>query len=253
MTKLINEFVLHKNDNENIYLNKKSFRHYTDATALKEIIKSKSFRLSPLDDLNDPNETINAKNPKKIFVTCFCNNNAERVSMWLLYSGIQEGVSLIVKPSVMKNILCNITISGTTKKGKEIQLELDKDVTLKYNWVIYKAGNGKLRYKNNFVENTKTISNSFVKSFPRENEQEFRIIIEVKDKCKEQFKYIHINFPEAIIKDFKVQFGPKFPEKKNKEDFEFLLSKGIKKENIKNSDVVINEDYLIKLKQKLGA
>lgn len=196
---------------------KSRYWHYTNISALKSILTQKKIWLSDLGKSNDLFEKDRSKN-KHIYSVSFCNVNAERIPMWIIYSGLDKGGAIGFLPSSIKEILGNVSIFGIKDNRNEdaVPLRLDKDIKVSFNWVLYKSNNNKkIVYRNEGHsikrEEMKEIENlSFLKQYPWEYEHEFRIIVKVIGKTK---KYKRLELDISKAKDIQLKLGPCFPKK----------------------------------------
>lgn len=73
--------------------------HYTSLSSLALILKNRALRLSPLSNLDDPQESksrdlIGAALSRYIFVSCWTDDKTESIPMWNMYAGLEDGVRI---------------------------------------------------------------------------------------------------------------------------------------------------------------
>lgn len=74
-----------------------SLFHYTKLSVLELILANKTLRLTPLTELDDPEESRTAEGsgwPQYTFVSCWVGSKVESIPMWSMYAGLEEGVRI---------------------------------------------------------------------------------------------------------------------------------------------------------------
>ncbi len=236
---------------------KTGFWHYSSIDNINKILKTKSFVLGSLNNVNDNNEKrICGKKDIFLHTLCFCNSDSEKIPMWYLYSGILgKGASVGITPlnmtSLIKNIKTKVCAYDIFEK-KEI-CELKKcEYELQYGWTFYRktSEKNKIKYKNKWYEITEGADvfenkNYFVKDYPWEYEKEFRIIIE--NKSKKPYNHLKINIPDDVYENLKIRLAPELSEDEinevlHKDGFEELLSKKLIKSDLQISMGILNKN-----------
>ena len=234
---------------------KTRFWQYTNIEALSCIIKNKTLRASRFCDLNDKNEEKRCSDPKNTFVVCFCNTRVERVSMWIIYSGLDYGVSFGINPTDIRKLLKTIHIKGVKENGSCEELSINNgDAEVLFNWAVYKDDYGVCSYRNTICELDETerkqlhVFQHFIKDYSWIYENEFRIVIRIKNKkLKGLYKNIDIDLPEKIIDRFKYRIFPSSSEDKKTDIRKALLGIGdIKDDQIEDSNIQIDIDLFKK-------
>lgn len=192
-----------------------TFWHYTKLSTVESILENRCFHVSSFANMNDLDEAdLHWKNRGDVFALCFCNSNTEKIPMWYLYSGIDgNGAALGLTPAAMLSFLSSIdsaTIIEGKQEGKKLKRGIDFDVQC--GWVYYNVSSEPDRYyyrnrwykvDNPFLFNR---NNYFLKRYPWEYEQEFRIVF--INKQKELFKKISVTIPDETLSSFKLMLAP---------------------------------------------
>jgi hypothetical protein len=79
--------------------------HYTTVEALASILKSRTFRLQPLDRMDDLQEREGADLKhagRLVFVSCWTDDKEESIPMWNMYSSLRGGVRISLPPNPFK-------------------------------------------------------------------------------------------------------------------------------------------------------
>lgn len=223
-----------------------TFLHYTSAYNAQQILKNESFLFSNMKNMNDKDEESEyGKDAKKVFSLCFVDGkdgtDNEKIPLWYLYSGISgDGVSLGLTSKKMLdwiNGIEEVKVLDQDRQETGRILKRDVDFYLDYGWVYYLKKNGTVKLRNGkgsindsklkfrYRDNPK---NMFVKAYPWEYENEFRIVI----RTNEEFERLKVTLPEEIQKAFQITFAPEAHknESKNQEAANYL-KKGWKTKN----------------------
>ena len=234
----------------------KSFYHYTQAQTVKKILQADSignhfFFVRNISGMNDLNEAkLHEKNGNKIHSFCTCCSKHEKIPLWYLYSGIcGNGARLGFSPGRMLRFLQSISVVYPVENGQvnyALPLHKGEDFQLHCGWVYYLLdGNNRVAYRNKTyaippVDKDVLQKCFFVKDYPWEYEQEFRIVIQ--NKTAHVYDQIAIPIPEDIISKLEIMSAPEQPfTSKEKEEFEAL---GIRPDKIKESTLGIHMNLL---------
>lgn len=160
---------------------------YMTISKATQILNSGEVVFYPLDSTNDAKE--NGK--KKTFALYFQSTSTEKVPLWGMYAGFEDGCRLRTTPGKIRSLINNL---------KEITVDnnsyyLGKDYKVLYGYCFYKDKKhfkyrNSYRVKKLFNENTDSL---FLKDYAREYENEFRIVIDFFDEC--DFGEIRVKTP----------------------------------------------------------
>lgn len=87
--------------------------HYTSVESLASILKSRSFRFSPLsvlDDLQEEKVRDWQKFGNYVFVSSWTNDNKESIPMWNMYSNMTSGIRIKMKLNPFKKYDVDISL-----------------------------------------------------------------------------------------------------------------------------------------------
>ena len=241
----------------------KNFYHYTRAENVKKILNGDSngnhfFFVRNISGMNDLNEAkLHEKDGKKIHSFCTCCSKHEKIPLWYLYSGIcGNGARLGFTPGRMLRFLKSIAVIYPVENGKAnyaAPLHIDTDFELQCGWIYYLMdGNNRVAYRNKTFPITPANEGVlqkcfFVKDYPWEYEQEFRIVIH--NKTTRVYGQIAIPIPEDIIPELEIMSAPEQPfTRKEKEEFQ---AQGIRPDKIKESTLGIHMNLLHNNKESI--
>lgn len=186
--------------------------HFTTMDSAVNILNSGEFWFSPMSNANDIYErNIQEKSEKEYFTLCFCiTTTGEKLPLWYMYSGIAgQGAAIRFKPSALRDFISSIqSIEGiSVDSGNRENLFLDSDFELECSRVIYISkpkgelamykDNGKIfrEYDPEFDPNIEDKRIPFVKLYPWEYENEFRIVLVLKPEHKGRFRNLAVRMP----------------------------------------------------------
>lgn len=99
--------------------------HYTNLDTLVLILKNRTFRLSPLSNMDDKQESMTQEKinlGKYIYVSCWTKTETESIPMWSMYTSRNSGVRIKLRSSCfreydidkecMQELCPNLTIEG---------------------------------------------------------------------------------------------------------------------------------------------
>jgi hypothetical protein len=162
--------------------------------------------------MNDKTEVkLHFDNASKIHALCFCNCNTEKIPMWYLYAGLSGwGASIGITPSEMLKFIKSIDEIQVI--GKDRILKKDKDYEIRVGWIYYRKSMSEIKYRNKWFkilpEDIDEFENGnyFIKEYPWEYENEFRIVFINHTEITED-RFI-VKFPKEILKNLKLRFAP---------------------------------------------
>ena len=227
----------------------KNFYHYTQANNVRKILHGDSkgnhfFFVRNISSMNDLNEAkLHQENGNKIHSFCTCCSKHEKIPLWYLYSGIcGNGARLGFTPGRMLSFLKSIQMVYPVEDGTvnyAVPLHRGEGFELQCGWVYYLMdGGNRVMYRNKTYPITSVNLHIlqkcyFVKDYPWEYEQEFRIVIQ---------NQIAIPIPKEIISRLEIMSAPEQPfTSKDKEDFSAM---GIGADKIKESALGIHMNLL---------
>ena len=188
--------------------------HFTTMENAVSILNSGEFWFSPMSRSNDAYERkFQEGKAEELFTLCFCvTTTGQKLPLWYMYSGISgQGVALRYRPSDLRDFISDIkTIEGiAVDSGSREKLYLDSDFTMEYGRVVYIArdrGNDITAYKENgriihhddqsFDDKKEENAAPFVKLYPWEYENEFRIVLKLKPRHKGRFRNLAVRIPD---------------------------------------------------------
>ena len=243
----------------------KKFYHYTTVDKLLRILKADQagrcfFFCSSIAGMNDESEIrLHKEDGRKIHSFCTCYANHEKIPLWYLYSGIcGNGARIGFPPGKMLRFLRSIEAVYPVD-GDQINystpLKIEKDFSLDCGWVFYLMdGNNRILYRRkiyavNDIDSKTLEKNYFVKDYPWEYEQEFRIVI--RNKTKINYERIAIPVPKELFRHLEIMSAPErafTAEEKRK-----LISLGIHPKKIKESKIGASMDLLKRNKADIAA
>lgn len=234
-----------------------NYCHYTAVENAQKILNSKYFYISNMKKMNDIDEAEkHASNCKNTFIFSMCNSTTENIPMWYLYSGILgSGVRIRFTKTTMLNFLESIDkiypVENDCVDSTSPLLKND-DFDMENGWVRYLDDiNKKIKYRNTLYKNVVDINDRinyfddyFIKKYPWNYENEFRIVIHNKNKTN--YKRFAIPIDESIIKNLRIMFAPELNINKKlftqiKQEF---IDLGIKEKNIETSKLNIRMNLL---------
>jgi hypothetical protein len=196
---------------------KTSFWYYTRLKNADLILKNNCFYCRNLEEMNDKSEAeLHGDNSKFIHALCFCNSISEKIPMWYLYSGISgNGVSLGLTSAIMLKFISSIK---TVRTPDNIELQKGTDFEMDFGWVYYRKQDNTrdIKYRGkrysliDIDPSDFETNNYFIKDYPWEYENEFRIII--KNKTEIPYEKLIIEIPDDIIDSLKIRLAPELSE-----------------------------------------
>ena len=150
--------------------------HYTTIDALALILKSRKFRFSRLDRVDDLEEARVNQGQKDfskfLFVSCWTENAEESIPLWKLYSGPQSGVRIGVEKEMFSG---DYFIRVDKKNGNliEIRNTLVPDDKIKDFFVLplFDCNNAPFYRKVEYVDNLNEAASDLVKEESRVKEE----------------------------------------------------------------------------------
>jgi hypothetical protein len=131
--------------------------------------------------------------------------------MWYLYAGLSGwGASIGITPSEMLKFIKSIDEIQVI--GKDRILKKDKDYEIRVGWIYYRKSMSEIKYRNKWFkilpEDIDEFENGnyFIKEYPWEYENEFRIVFINHTEITED-RFI-VKFPKEILKNLKLRFAP---------------------------------------------
>lgn len=232
---------------------KNSFWHYTKLSTVEKIFENRCIHVSSFATMNDLDEAdLHWEKRGDVFALCFSNSGTEKIPMWYLYSGIDgNGAAIRITPTLMIYFVSsieNVTVLDGKYKGKILKRGIDFDI--QFGWVYYNPPEQRDRffYRNKWYRITDDLdvfleNNFFLKRYPWEYEQEFRIVF--INKRKETFSKISVPISDKMISGMRLMLAPEI----NRKTIEETIAKypEIKEHlyrNIKKSKLAINMNLL---------
>ena len=194
---------------------KYDFCYYTSASTLNKILNTGKIWINSFDRMNDLNEAeLHSNDKSDVFALCFCNTHSEKIPMWYLYGGIcGDGMRIGLTPSNMLSFIRSIDKVYPIDENNVVSavpIAVGEELTVSCGWIYYKKTDGLIKYKNSWyaVDNYGDFekSNYYIKDYPWEYENEFRIVI--KNNSSRQIERIAVDVPEFIIQKLKITCAP---------------------------------------------
>ena len=243
----------------------KKFYHYTTVDKLMAILKGDKngdcfLFCRSIAAMNDESEKKwHKEKSKKIHSFCVCYANHEKIPLWYLYSGIcGNGARIGFPPGKMLALLRSIDTIYPVIGGQidyATPLKKEEDFSLDCGWVFYLMdGNNRILYRRKsyaVIPITQSVlkKNYFIKDYPWEYEQEFRLVI--CNKTNVDYEAIAIPLPKKLVPHLEIMSAPErhFTETEKKK----LTSLGVSFNKIKKSDLGICMDLLKRNKMDIAA
>lgn len=234
-----------------------NYCHYTAVENAQNILNGKYLYISSMEKMNDIDEVKkHASNCEKTFIFSMCNSTTENIPMWYLYSGILgSGVRIRFTKTTMLNFLESIDKIYPVENDSVVSstpLLKNDDFDIAFDWVCYVDDiNKKIKHRNKFYKTILDINDRinyfddyFIKKYPWNYENEFRIVIHNKNKTN--YKRLAIPIDESIIKNLRIMFAPELniDKKLYTQIKQKFIDLGIKEKNIETSKLNIRMNLL---------
>ena len=230
-----------------------TFWHYTKLSTVEKILESRCIHVSSFAGMNDLDETdLHWEKRGDVFALCFSNTGTEKIPMWYLYSGIDgNGAAIGITPTSMISFVSSIEhVTVLDGKYKDKMLNRGMDFDVQFGWVYYNPPeqHDRFFYKNKWYRITDNPelflkNNFFLKRYPWEYEQEFRIVF--VNKRKETFPKISVPISDKLISEMRLMLAPEIDRKTTEETIaKYPEIRENLYRNIKKSKLAINMNLL---------
>lgn len=269
-----------KKDPHSKTTSKAYFYHYTTSRRAlcilerSEILGESCFLVSDLTSMNDLMELDQHRDEAgAIFALCFSQQREENIPLWYLYGGIGgKGARIGLTPSKMIRFIDGIdTVYPAKKKNNgryeadpEHPLKKDQDFTLECGWIYYCKTYGKdddesvekIMYRNELycLEDDYRIfkeKNYFIKVYPWNYEEEFRIIFKFETPPAEKIVLPFSVTNLAKNRGMSLMFAPN-AEKTEEEILDIARKTGISGGQIRNSKLHVKLDLLNRNREEIA-
>lgn len=214
-------------DKNKEYNSSSFFWHYSSINHVQKIIEKQRFECRSISNMNDLNEAESYKaKSSNIYALCFSSAKQENIPMWYMYAGITgNGASIVFKHSYIFDMLEDIKMLTAIKGNKEYELKIGDDFDLYYGWIYYRENKDSnvFKYRNTRYEVCDDIQefledNYFIKDYPWNYENEFRIVIKVKKEII--YEKIILKLPDIHVNKgcISIRLGPEMFKNENESE-----------------------------------